>query len=118
MSPLKGLLLEILPILTKVLSRYGNTADYAAMIKDLVRRFPATKVSLRFMFKKTSASATKYAQNNVLFDVTTFQGDICRVLHGWESHHKGDFSFSRHITKHLIFIRTESYMLMKCNALK
>ena len=24
--------------------RYGNTADYAAMIKDLVRRFPTTKV--------------------------------------------------------------------------
>ena len=25
-------------------ARYGNTADYAAMIKDLVRRFPTTKV--------------------------------------------------------------------------
>ena len=44
MSPLKGLLMEILQILTKFLSRYGNTADYAAMIKDLVRRFPSTKV--------------------------------------------------------------------------
>ena len=26
------------------LKRYGNTADYAAMIKDVVRRFPSTKV--------------------------------------------------------------------------
>ena len=36
--------------------RYGNTADYAAMIKDLVRRFPSTKVfwdknlTLRFRY--------------------------------------------------------------------
>ena len=68
--------------------------------------------------KKTSACImankdTKYTQNNIMFDVTTFQGDICRVLHGWESHHKGDFSFSRHISKHLIFIRK---VIPWCNA--
>ena len=42
---------------------------------------------------------TKFTQNNILFYFTIFQGDICWVLHGWESHHKGDFSFSRHISK-------------------
>ena len=58
---------------------------------------------------------TNFTQNNIMFDVTTFQGDICRVLHGWESHHKGDFTFLRHISTEVI--RTVHCMAMACNAL-
>lgn len=36
--------LATVPVTSPRIFMYGNTADYAAMIKDLVRRFPATKV--------------------------------------------------------------------------
>jgi len=36
--------LATVPVTSPRIFMYGNTADYAAMIKDLVRRFPTTKV--------------------------------------------------------------------------
>merc|ERR1711990_1170651 len=36
--------LATVPVTSPRIFMYGNTADYAAMIKDLVRRFPSTKV--------------------------------------------------------------------------
>ena len=42
-SPKTQLLIPPLPPTPHII-RYGNTADYAAMIKDVVRRFPKTKI--------------------------------------------------------------------------
>ena len=36
--------LASVPVTSPRIFMYGNTADYAAMIKDMVRRFPATKL--------------------------------------------------------------------------
>jgi abhydrolase domain-containing protein 2 len=36
--------LSSVPVTSPRLFMYGNTCDYAAMIKDLVRRFPTTKI--------------------------------------------------------------------------
>ena len=70
--------LKTLPITSSRIFNYGNTGDYGMMVKDLIQRFPATKI-VSIGFSMGGNIVTKYLgehshEKHVLAGISVCQG--------------------------------------------